>query len=216
MQPLPFKLFLGFIAAFAATSAFAESQNSSHEPSRIAPEASFSHFWDGFSLGLGLSSERLSDESATLYKPYQPGFQLTISQHIRSVFSGSLSLRAAYWEQNAQSTNNNQTLIPLTITTQVEVTLPRNDFLSEPFGTTVLPYAFVGPGGIFFTSNTERELPGRSYVLEAGAGITFLTGRRTSLRIAHRFWKSAASLNLKGSISSIELHVGDFTNTLSR
>jgi hypothetical protein len=216
MQRLPFHLFSVCLAAFAASSAMAQAKNESQKPSRIAPEASFSHFWSGFSFGLGLTSEKLSGENSSLYKPYQPGIQLTMLQHIRSVFSGSISARTAYWKQNAEGTNSNQTVIPFTVTTRVEITPPLGSLLPEFLSASFFPYAFAGPGGIFFPSNSERELPGRSYVLEAGAGISLLTSQRTSLRIAYRYWKSASSLNLKGNGASVELHIGDFTNIVPR
>jgi hypothetical protein len=183
-------------------------------PSSVAPETSFSNFWSGFAFGLGLSSEALSGKNAAFYKPYQPGFQLTLSQHIRSVFTGSVCLRTAYWEQTNTSTAQSESLIPLTITTRVEVTPPLQNILPKPLSTTVFPFVFAGPGGIFFTSPSERELPGRSYVLEAGAGVSVLAGRSTALRIAYRYWKSASSLNVSGHGAGVELFIGDFSSMI--
>ncbi len=179
--------------------------------SRIAPMRSLPSFWDGFSIGIGTNFESLSGDSSELYKPTAPGLQISAIQRLRSIFSGSLTGRMAYWEAKNSQNTMASALFPISVASHIEVA-PQ---LPGVWGSNVVnvfqPLLILGPGEVFFTTMEERGIPDRGSTMDLGIGATFTLTFRSAIRISYTYSRTLDSGRIKSKTASIELHLGDFS-----
>lgn len=178
--------------------------------SRVLPNSSQDSILEHAALSIGLYHDALSPINKELYTPRGPGVQIVLAQNLKTQFEGSAALRSAYWLEN-KSTQKNASLIPIAFSTRVVFFAFRGTSLEQSFNPLGKFFFTAGPGAVFFQSTQSRELPGRSYSLEAGLGIYFPINRFSSLRVSHHYWRTAKSLGIKSQITSLDIAFGNLS-----
>lgn len=179
----------------------------------VKPESAGATIWDGASLGLGLSTDYLMQRTGDRYDNWPLSYQLSWDQHIRSIWSGGISLRSGAWE--ALPGRGAGDRFPLLISSRVHAGVPLWRWLgSTPVARIVQPFMTGALGALVFlkerapASGLAKE-PRPEAFAGAGLGVRVSLAGPLRLRLAVDVWRGFETYNHTAMGCSAELQFGE-------